>query len=34
VEYSNIIFITVFFYIIGVAWYAWLIRAHEKRLQG
>ncbi len=33
VEYSNIIFITVFFYIIGVAWYAWLIRTHERRLQ-
>ena len=33
IAYSNIIFITVFFYIIGVAWYAWLIKAHEKKLQ-
>lgn len=32
VAYSNIIFITVGFYIIGVAWYYWLIRAHEKNI--
>jgi hypothetical protein len=32
VAYSNIIFITVGFYIIGVAWYYWLIKDYEKRL--
>lgn len=32
VAYSNIIFITVAFYIIGVAWYFWLIKDYEKRL--
>lgn len=32
VTYSNIIFITVALYIIGVAWYYWLIKAHEKNL--
>jgi hypothetical protein len=32
VAYANIIFITVIFYIIGVAWYYWLIKAHEKNL--
>jgi hypothetical protein len=31
VAYSNIIFITVGFYIIGVAWYYGLIKAHEKK---
>ncbi len=31
VAYSNIIFITVAFYIIGVAWYYWLIKAHERK---
>ena len=31
IAYSNIIFITVGFYIIGVAWYYWLIKAHEKK---
>ncbi|HWB64448.1 MAG TPA: MFS transporter [Chitinophagales bacterium] len=31
IEYSNIIFITVGFYIIGVAWYYWLIKAHERK---
>ena len=31
IAYSNIIFITVAFYIIGVAWYYWLIKAHEKK---
>jgi predicted MFS family arabinose efflux permease len=30
IAYSNIIFITVGFYIIGVTWYYWLIKAHEK----
>jgi len=30
VRYSNIIFVTVFLYIIGVAWYYWLIKQHEK----
>jgi hypothetical protein len=29
--YSNIIFITVGLYIIGVSWYYWLIKAHEKK---
>ncbi len=32
IAYSNIIFITVGFYIIGVAWYYWLIKAHEKKI--
>ena len=32
IAYSNIIFITVGFYIIGVAWYYWLIKAHEKNI--
>lgn len=32
VTYSNIILITVAFYIIGVLWYYWLIKAHERRL--
>lgn len=31
VTYSNIILITVAFYIIGVLWYYWLIKAHERR---
>lgn len=31
IAYSNIIFITVILYIIGVAWYAGLIKAHEKK---
>ncbi|MCW5908387.1 MAG: hypothetical protein KIS94_11045 [Chitinophagales bacterium] len=30
VTYSNIIFITVALYIVGVAWYYWLIKSHEK----
>lgn len=30
-SYSNIIFITVGFYIIGVAWYYWLIADYERR---
>lgn len=34
VTYSNIIFITLVMYIIGVAWYSWLIRKHERRLKG
>jgi hypothetical protein len=29
-SYSNIVFITVVFYIIGVAWYYWLIRDYER----
>ena len=29
-SYSNIIFITVFFYIVGVSWYYWLIRDYER----
>ncbi|MBK8658089.1 MAG: hypothetical protein IPN22_04250 [Bacteroidetes bacterium] len=33
VTYSNIIFITVVLYIIGVAWYYGLIKAHERRIQ-
>jgi hypothetical protein len=33
VAYSNIIFITVAFYIVGVTWYAFLIKAHEKNLE-
>ena len=31
IAYSNIIFITVVLYIIGVAWYYWLIQDYEKR---
>lgn len=31
IAYSNIIFITVAFYIIGVAWYYALIKAYEKK---
>jgi hypothetical protein len=31
IAYSNIIFITVGLYIVGVAWYYWLIKAHEKK---
>jgi fucose permease len=31
IAYSNIIFITVGFYIIGVLWYYWLIKAHERK---
>ena len=31
INYSNIIFITVAFYIVGVAWYYWLIKAHERK---
>lgn len=31
VDYSNIIFITVALYIIGVVWYYWLIKKHESR---
>lgn len=31
VTYSNIILITVAFYIIGVLWYYWLIKAHERK---
>ena len=34
IAYSNIIFITVAFYIVGVAWYYWLIKAHEKKSAG
>lgn len=30
-SYSNIIFITVIFYIVGVAWYYWLIRDYEGK---
>jgi hypothetical protein len=30
-RYSNIIFVTVGLYIIGVAWYYWLIKQHEQR---
>jgi hypothetical protein len=30
ISYSNIIFITVVFYIIGVSWYSWLIRDYER----
>jgi hypothetical protein len=32
VAYSNIIFITVALYVVGVAWYYWLIKSHEKRV--
>ncbi len=31
VAYSNIILITVVLYIIGVVWYYWLIKKHEKK---
>ena len=31
IAYSTIIFITVLLYILGVAWYYWLIKAHEKQ---
>jgi hypothetical protein len=30
ISYSNIVFITVVFYIIGVSWYYWLIRDYER----
>ena len=30
-SYSNIIFITVAFYIGGVAWYSWLIQDYERK---
>jgi predicted MFS family arabinose efflux permease len=33
VTYSNIIFITVVLYIIGVAWYYKLIQVHERQEQ-
>lgn len=33
IAYSNIIFITVGLYIIGVAGYAWLIRKHERKMK-
>lgn len=33
VAYSNIIFITVVLYIIGVVWYYWLIKKHEKNIR-
>ncbi len=33
VAYSNIIFITVALYIVGVVWYYGLIKAHEKRMK-
>ncbi len=29
-SYSNIVFITVVFYIVGVTWYYWLIRDYER----
>ena len=29
-SYSNIVFITVVFYIVGVAWYYWLIKDYER----
>ena len=32
INYSNIIFITVAFYIVGVAWYYWLIKDHERKI--
>ena len=32
VTYSNIIFITVAFYIVGVVWYYGLIKMHEKKI--
>jgi len=31
IAYSNIIFITVGLYIIGVIWYYWLIKDHERK---
>ncbi|MFN8298304.1 MAG: MFS transporter [Chitinophagales bacterium] len=31
IAYSNIIFITVTLYIIGVAWYYWLIKAYQRQ---
>ncbi len=31
IAYSNIIFITVAFYIVGVAWYYWLIKAYQRQ---
>lgn len=31
ISYSNIIFITVVFYIIGVSWYYWLILDYERQ---
>ncbi len=31
-RYVSIFLITVFLYVIGVIWYAWLIRAYNKRL--
>lgn len=31
ITYSNIIFITVSLYIVGVLWYYWLIREHERQ---
>ncbi|HLP50740.1 MAG TPA: MFS transporter [Chitinophagales bacterium] len=34
VTYSNIIFITVAFYVVGVLWYAGLIKAHERKQTG
>ncbi|MBL0310504.1 MAG: MFS transporter [Bacteroidetes bacterium] len=34
IAYSNIIFITVVLYIIGVAWYHGLIKAHERNSVG
>ncbi|MCW3127866.1 MAG: hypothetical protein JWO03_3524 [Bacteroidetes bacterium] len=30
-SYSNIIFITVAFYIVGVVWYYWLIKDYERK---
>ena len=33
IAYSNIVFITVALYIIGVAWYSWLIKAHERKME-
>lgn len=32
VAYSNIIFITVALYIVGVVWYYWLIKSHERKV--
>jgi hypothetical protein len=31
-SYSNIVFITVIFYIVGVTWYSWLIRDYERMM--
>lgn len=31
VAYSNIIFITVVLYVVGVVWYYWLIKSHERK---